>query len=174
MPTTRYLTLLLAASLTTTTAACGGSDEERSATGAGAATEAAVTADGGSAAASASKSAGTKDDSTTGGASAAKQPAADPKTDPVAAVQGGVPIFDVRTREEWDAGHAKGAIHLPLASLESGTLPAVDPSDALIVYCRSGNRSAQAARILADAGFKNVVDLGPLDAWEQAGGDIVQ
>lgn len=95
-------------------------------------------------------------------------------SDVVAAVANGATLLDVRTQEEYDAGHAEGATLLPLAELQKGQLPSTAMNERVIVYCRSGNRSAQAAEILKQAGYSNVTDLGALDNWEQAGGKIVK
>jgi rhodanese-related sulfurtransferase len=76
-----------------------------------------------------------------------------------------VTVIDVRTADEFAAGHLEGAINL---NVEDGTLQAgladLDPNAAYIVYCRSGRRSAIAAEAMAAAGFTSVTDLGALDA----------
>lgn len=75
--------------------------------------------------------------------------------------QPGVTIIDVRTPEEFAAGHVDGAVNI---NLESGTFEAdiaqLDPNAAYAVYCRSGNRSGQATTIMGDAGFTDVTNLG--------------
>lgn len=85
--------------------------------------------------------------------------------DGTAGVAAGVVIIDVRTSEEFAAGHLEGAVNL---NVEDGTLQAgladLDPSADYIVYCRSGRRSAIAAEAMAAAGFTSVTDLGALDA----------
>ncbi|HWS58591.1 MAG TPA: rhodanese-like domain-containing protein [Actinotalea sp.] len=86
-----------------------------------------------------------------------------------------VVVLDVRTPEEFAAGHLPGAVN---ANLESGTftddLAALDPAATYAVYCRSGNRSAQALGIMQDAGFDDVAHLdGGIAAWAQAGGVVV-
>jgi len=74
-------------------------------------------------------------------------------------------IIDVRSREEFAAGHLEGAINL---DYEGGTLEAelgsLDQDVAYIVYCQSGRRSALATTLMKDAGFTSVTDLGSLDA----------
>ena len=84
----------------------------------------------------------------------------------------GVQVLDVRTKEEWDAGRLKGAIRVDF--LEEGFLTkavaALDPKKPLLVYCRSGNRSEKAAKILRDGGFSAVYEMtGGIVAWEAAG-----
>ncbi len=62
-------------------------------------------------------------------------------------------LVDVRTESEYDSGHIAGAVLLPLDLIESQAktiLP--DKNSVIIVYCRSGNRSAQAVSILNDMG----------------------
>lgn len=74
------------------------------------------------------------------------------------AVKDGAHIVDVRSPAEFAGGHADGAKNIPVEQLE-GRLDAVGPKDkAVVVYCRSGNRSARAAKILQAAGFTSVVD----------------
>lgn len=79
-------------------------------------------------------------------------------------------ILDVRTRDEYDSGHIPGAVCLPneeIGSEDPAVLP--DKDQLVLVYCRSGNRSAQAARKLAVLGYTDVVDFGGINAWT---GDI--
>ena len=75
-------------------------------------------------------------------------------------------LLDVRTQEEYAAGHIENAILIPNTEL-AGRAPAELPDkDALIIlYCRSGNRSATAARDLADLGYTRVYDLGGIIDW---------
>jgi len=80
----------------------------------------------------------------------------------------GVALIDVREDNEWKAGHIKGARHIPLGKLESklGEIKSESP-DEVVLYCRSGNRSATAANILVKGGFENVSHLGGgIIAWE--------
>ncbi|MDO5037728.1 MAG: rhodanese-like domain-containing protein [Tissierellia bacterium] len=68
-----------------------------------------------------------------------------------------VQLVDVREPQEYEEGHLEGAINIPLGSLAS--LEA--PKDGLVVvYCRSGRRSAQAVKELMDLGYTNVLDAG--------------
>lgn len=77
-------------------------------------------------------------------------------------MQRGAALIDVRTPEEFAEAHIEGAINLPLADIEAGTYPEVDKSQMLYVYCRSGNRSAQATQLLLDAGYTTIADLGAM------------
>ena len=75
-------------------------------------------------------------------------------------------ILDVRTHEEYDAGHIAGAILVPnetIADKQPQLLPDLDAE--ILVYCRSGNRSAQAAKKLIAIGYTNVVDFGGIIDW---------
>lgn len=74
-------------------------------------------------------------------------------------------LIDVRTPEEYGGGHIPGAVNLPLARIASGafTLPGDRP---IAVVCNNGQRSRQAAQLLADAGFESVIYLqGGTMAW---------
>lgn len=75
-------------------------------------------------------------------------------------------LLDVRTQEEFDAQHIEGAVCIPDTELSArkGELPA--DSDALIlVYCRSGRRSAASASLLAEMGYSRVFDFGGIIDW---------
>jgi len=73
-------------------------------------------------------------------------------------------LIDVRTREEFEAGHIPGAVLNPVAEIGS-RLPDVPKDFPLVLYCRSGNRSAQAADILKRAGYTSVTDFGGINRW---------
>lgn len=74
-------------------------------------------------------------------------------------------MVDVRTTQEFAAGHIPGAIHIPVHEIErrSNELGAKDKP--IVVYCRSGNRSASATRMLKARGFTQIYDLGAMDRW---------
>lgn len=76
-------------------------------------------------------------------------------------------VMDVRTQEEFDGGHVCGAVLLPLDQINQDSLAAVAPdkSQTVLIYCRSGRRSAQAAQILAGAGYEHVYDFGGIQSW---------
>jgi molybdopterin/thiamine biosynthesis adenylyltransferase/rhodanese-related sulfurtransferase len=80
-------------------------------------------------------------------------------------------VVDVREQDEWDEGHIAGAVHVPRGHLESRIERlAPDPSRPLIVYCSAGNRSAFAAKTLADLGYEDVVSLaGGFTDWKRNG-----
>lgn len=77
-------------------------------------------------------------------------------------------LIDVRTPAEFASGHIAGAVNIPVESLQS-RLSEVPNGQPIVVYCRSGNRSAQAASILASAGYENLYDLGGITAWTAQG-----
>lgn len=81
-----------------------------------------------------------------------------------AKVEDGALLLDVRTPGEFQAGHVNGALNIPVDELERriGELKA---DRAVVVYCRSGGRSARAAGLLGKHGFGEVSDLGPMSAW---------
>ena len=75
-------------------------------------------------------------------------------------------ILDVRTREEFDTGHIPGAICIPNESISADVLQQLpNPDQLLLVYCRSGNRSKQAAGKLAALGYTNIVEFGGITSW---------
>lgn len=88
----------------------------------------------------------------------------------------GAQLLDVRTKEEWDEGHLKGAKLATVTEegfIEKATAK-LDPKKAVLVYCQSGKRSAVAARKLRAAGF-TVHDLGGgIAAWKAAGKPAVK
>jgi rhodanese-related sulfurtransferase len=77
----------------------------------------------------------------------------------------GALLLDVRSREEFAAGHLPGSVNIPVDELE-GRLHELPPSDRPVVaYCRSGMRSGRAKSLLERHGFTQVVNLGPMSAW---------
>ncbi len=86
--------------------------------------------------------------------------------------EGKAVLIDVRTDDEWNAGHALGAIHFELAKLQSGELPPIPKDAAIYVYCRTGIRAGQAKTILEQNGYTNVTNLGGLANWQAIGGAV--
>lgn len=83
-------------------------------------------------------------------------------------------LLDVRTPQEWEQdGHIPGATLIPLAELEARAAEELPKDAEIIVYCRSGNRSAQAADYLVGAGYTDVSDMGGIQDWVAAGYDVV-
>ncbi|HEY3450873.1 MAG TPA: rhodanese-like domain-containing protein [Myxococcales bacterium] len=80
-------------------------------------------------------------------------------------VDNGAQVVDVRTPGEYEAGHVEGAVNISVVELKD-RLKELGPRDrTVIVYCRSGHRSAAAAGILRGAGFTQVFDLGSIKNW---------
>jgi len=78
-------------------------------------------------------------------------------------VEDGAILLDVRTVGEHQSGHVEGSLNIPVQELE-GRIPELDADRKVVVYCRSGGRSASAARLLRARGFE-VHDMGPMSAW---------
>ncbi len=80
-------------------------------------------------------------------------------------------VVDVRRQDEYDAGHIPGAILIPNESIDTERpeeLP--DLNQIILIYCRSGNRSKQAAQKLFDMGYTNIYEFGGIIDWT---GEIV-
>ena len=80
-------------------------------------------------------------------------------------------VVDVRRQDEYDAGHIPGAVLIPNEDIGTEMpkeLP--DPDQIILIYCRSGNRSRQAAQKLFDMGYTNIYEFGGINTWE---GEIV-
>ena len=74
-------------------------------------------------------------------------------------------LLDVRTQEEYDGGHIPGAVCFPNEDILP-ELPLPFEKDAeILVYCRSGRRSAEAAEKLTGMGYANVSDFGGIQDW---------
>ncbi|MFJ9121370.1 rhodanese-like domain-containing protein [Streptomyces sp. NPDC102394] len=83
-------------------------------------------------------------------------------------------LLDVREPYEWQAGHAPRAVHLSLSALAAGAgLPSRAQARPLIVICRSGNRSRQAAELLVARGSEAVDVIGGMRDWAAAGLPVV-
>lgn len=80
-------------------------------------------------------------------------------------------VIDVRTPEEFAAGHLEGAVLVDYNAPDfAERIAEFDPDGEYVVYCRSGNRSAGARDVMTEQGFTDVVDVdGGIVAWEQAG-----
>lgn len=81
-------------------------------------------------------------------------------------------LLDVRTPEEFRTGAIAGAVNISLQELPQ-RLSEIPTNMTVIVYCRSGNRSAQAVEILRQAGYTPLYDLGGTNQWTSAGYDLV-
>lgn len=78
-----------------------------------------------------------------------------------------VVILDVREQDEYDGGHIPGAVLLPVGTIDQDTAAAVIPEKdtAVLVYCRSGNRSKTASSALAALGYTNIYEFGGINTW---------
>jgi len=87
--------------------------------------------------------------------------------------RGEVFILDVRTQEEYDAGHIKGSTLIPVQELDK-RLNEIPKDRKILVYCRTGHRSTQASEILVNNGFKEVYNMkGGIEEWIKAGYGVV-
>lgn len=80
-------------------------------------------------------------------------------------------LLDVREQDEWDAGHAPDALHMPLGSLSPQGLPQDRP---IVAVCRSGGRSGQATEALRSAGLDVRNMSGGMSAWASRGLPVVR
>ncbi|MCB7050795.1 rhodanese-like domain-containing protein [Intestinimonas butyriciproducens] len=78
-----------------------------------------------------------------------------------------VVILDVREQDEYDSGHIPDAVLLPVGTIDEDTAAEVIPEkdSAVLVYCRSGNRSKTASSALADLGYTNIYEFGGISTW---------
>ncbi|MBF9068210.1 rhodanese-like domain-containing protein [Streptacidiphilus fuscans] len=90
----------------------------------------------------------------------------------IASVPADAVLLDVREQDEWDAGHAASALHIPMSEFVAriGELPEAEP---LYVVCRVGGRSAQVVQYLVGQGRQAVNVDGGMLAWDAAGRALV-
>lgn len=77
-------------------------------------------------------------------------------------------LIDVRTPQEFAEGHIAGAVNIPVDQI-STRLDEIPTNMDVVVYCRSGNRSATAARTLVENNYSSIYDLGGIISWTSAG-----
>lgn len=81
-------------------------------------------------------------------------------------------ILDVRTTEEYNEGHIQNSISIPNETIGEDTVDKLPNKEKLIlIYCRSGNRSKQAAQKLSKLGYTNLIEFGGIIDWK---GEIVK
>lgn len=81
------------------------------------------------------------------------------------ALASGARLVDVRTRQEFAAGHIQGAINIPVSELPDSLSRLGNKQTPLVVYCQSGNRSSKAVSYLRQRGFKTVLDMKTIANW---------
>lgn len=90
----------------------------------------------------------------------------------VAELPSGSTLLDVRESDEWAAGHAPDAVHIPMSEL-GGRLEELPADDPLYVICRSGGRSARVAAYLNANGWDATNVEGGMQSWHAAGRPMV-
>ena len=91
--------------------------------------------------------------------------------------ESGVQLLDVRTPEEFEAGHLAGAIMIDFRAdgFVEKAKTQLKKDKPIALYCRSGKRSHSAAELLLKAGFIELVELeGGILAWQEAGKEVVE
>lgn len=85
----------------------------------------------------------------------------------VSMIDDGAILIDVRTENEYNNSHIEGAINIPNTMLEIMMPKEYPDKDTMvIVYCMSGSRSSEAAKLLIDMGYINVYDLGAMSNFK--------
>lgn len=84
-------------------------------------------------------------------------------------VPDGAHLLDVREQQEWDAGHAPGAQHLPASTLLQNLDQLPEDDADLYIICRSGGRSRQVTQWLNGNGFDAIDVTGGMGAWIEDG-----
>lgn len=77
-------------------------------------------------------------------------------------------LIDVRTSAEYSEGHIANSINISVDQI-TNRLSEIPRDQPIVVYCRSGNRSAQASQILSQAGYNVIYDLGGVNQWTAQG-----
>jgi rhodanese-related sulfurtransferase len=82
-------------------------------------------------------------------------------------VEKNIVILDVRTEDEYNEGHIDKSVLIPLDDLKDRVQEMLkDKDQKILIYCRSGNRSNQAGKILEELGYTNLYDFGGINSWE--------
>jgi rhodanese-related sulfurtransferase len=82
---------------------------------------------------------------------------------------GEIQLLDCREMYEWVAGRIEGAVHVPLNAIMAGSTGELDASKAVVVVCRSGNRSELATMMLQARGFEAFNLEGGMEEWAREG-----
>lgn len=81
-------------------------------------------------------------------------------------IKEGAYLIDVRSRQEYMESHIQGAINIPVDEIANPKKKIISKNDVIIVYCKSGGRSKQAADQLIDMGYQYVYDFGTMENWK--------
>ncbi len=84
----------------------------------------------------------------------------------------GAVLLDVREDDEWQRGHAAGALHIPMGQVPA-RLAEITADGELYVICRAGGRSRRVAQYLQDNGYRPVNVEGGMQAWADAGRPVI-
>lgn len=76
-----------------------------------------------------------------------------------------VTILDVREESEYQQGHIKDSLLIPLSTIKEGNTHLPSKQQTILVYCRSGNRSAKTAKKLVNLGYEHIYDFGGILDW---------
>lgn len=68
----------------------------------------------------------------------------------------GAKVVDVRTQAEWNSGHYKGAIHIPVSKIRELAPKKLDRTDMIVLYCNTGTRARNAVDVFQELGYKNI------------------
>ena len=82
-------------------------------------------------------------------------------------VRDGAVLVDVRTPQEFAEGHIEGARNIPVGELATRLSEFGEKQGSIVLYCRSGVRSAKAKALLESEGFTSVVNLGAMSSWPE-------
>jgi rhodanese-related sulfurtransferase len=83
-----------------------------------------------------------------------------------------VVLLDVREDDEWQRGHAEGAIHIPMGQVPA-RMSEIDPNAQLFVVCHLGGRSMRVASYLTQNGYAPINVAGGMQAWADAGRPVI-
>lgn len=83
-------------------------------------------------------------------------------------VAAGVKVVDVRTPAEFAAGHVPGAVNIPHDQMAARHAEVGPPSTPVLLYCRTGRRTAIAAQALREKGFSRIYDMQSYDRWVES------
>ena len=83
----------------------------------------------------------------------------------------GAVLLDVRSAEEYKAGHIAGSVNIPVADIHTAPDRIPDKNTVIFSYCLRGSRSARAVRILRNLGYTKVTNIGGIAAYQ---GEVTQ